>query len=82
MKHGQSTHVWVSLDRKEDKLTLMIGDNGMGFDVEKFKNTHSHTSLGIYGMSERVALVDGSFEITSVIGQGTQIFVQIPLIEK
>ena len=79
VKHGESTQVWVTLDKHQEKLMLIIRDNGVGFDVEKFKNTHSHTSLGIYGMSERVTLVDGKFEITSVIGEGTQIFVEIPL---
>ena len=82
VKHGESTKVWVSLNKQQDKLMLTIRDNGVGFDVEKFKSTHSHTSLGIYGMSERVTLVDGNFEITSVIGEGTQIFVEIPLTDK
>lgn len=79
IKYGKGTQVWVELYKQTEKLILTIRDNGIGFDVEKFKSAHSRTSLGIYGMGERVALVDGTFEITSVIGEGTRIFVEIPL---
>jgi signal transduction histidine kinase len=79
VKHGQGTEVWVFLYKEQEKLMLMIRDNGIGFDVDKFKSTHSHTSLGIHGMRERVALLEGTFVITSVIGQGTKIFVELPL---
>lgn len=79
VKHGHGTQVWVSLNKEEENLSFMIRDNGIGFDVNQFQSIHSHTSLGIYGMSERVALVEGMFTINSVVGQGTTIFVEIPL---
>jgi two-component system sensor histidine kinase NreB len=79
VKHAKATEVWVSLHKRQDKLILMIHDNGVGFDTEIVKNTHSHTCLGIYGMAERVALVEGSFTIKSAISQGTKIFVEISL---
>lgn len=79
VKHAKATQVWVSLFKRQNKLVLMIADNGVGFNLELFKSTHSRTSLGIYGMGERVSLVDGTFEIKSDIGQGTKILVEIPL---
>ncbi|MBP2626956.1 MAG: histidine kinase [Firmicutes bacterium] len=79
VKHAKATEVWVSLYKTQTKLILMINDNGVGFNLELFKSTHSRTSLGIYGMSERVALVEGIFDIKSAVGQGTKIFVEIPL---
>lgn len=79
VKHGQATQIWVSLYKRQDKLIMVINDDGIGFDIEVFKNTHSRTCLGIYGMRERVALVEGTFEIQSSVGQGTKIFVEIPL---
>lgn len=82
IKHGQATHVWVLLYKEEDKLTLVVNDDGVGFDIEVFKKAHSRTSLGIYGMKERVALVEGTFDIKSVLGGGTKIIVAIPLPEQ
>jgi two-component system sensor histidine kinase NreB len=79
VKHAKATQVWVSLNKKQDKLVLEIQDNGVGFDTDIVKNTHSRTCLGIYGIGERVALVEGVFDIKSVIGQGTKLFVEIPL---
>lgn len=79
VKHAQATEVWVSLNKRQDKLILMIHDNGIGFNTEMVKSTHSHTCLGIYGMGERVALVEGTFNIKSTIGQGTKLFVEISL---
>jgi len=79
IKHAKATQVWVSLYKTQTKLILVIKDNGVGFNLELFKNTHSRTSLGIYGMGERVALVGGIFDIESAIDQGTKIFVGIPL---
>jgi len=79
IKHAQASEVWVSLYKTETKLVLKINDNGVGFNLELFKSTHSRTSLGIYGMGERVALVEGLFDIKSVVGLGTKIFVEIPL---
>jgi signal transduction histidine kinase len=79
VKHAQATEVCVSLNKRQDKLILMVHDNGVGFNTEIVKNTHSHTCLGIYGMGERVALVEGTFNIKSAIGQGTKLFVEIPL---
>ena len=79
IKHAQASEVWVSLQKTPSRLILIINDNGVGFDLELFKSTHSRTSLGIYGMGERVALVKGIFDVTSAVGQGTKIFVEIPL---
>jgi signal transduction histidine kinase len=79
VKHGKAKQVWVSLNKKQDKLILLVDDDGVGFDTEIVRNSHSHTCLGIYGMRERVALVEGKFVIKSALGQGTKIFVEIPL---
>jgi signal transduction histidine kinase len=35
--------------------------------------------LGLYGMRERAELLDGTFTIESEPGQGTSIFVEVPL---
>lgn len=79
VKHAKATQVWISLNKKQDRLVLEIRDNGVGFNIDIVRNTHSRTRLGIYGIGERVALVEGAFDIKSVLCQGTKLFVEIPL---
>jgi len=56
------------LGKKEDKIELMIEDNGMGFDLETSKR-----GLGLTSMRERTELSGGAFVIESTTGKGTTI---------
>ena len=58
---------------------LIISDNGCGFSKTTLANARDANHLGLYGMQERVELLNGSFEIESTIGQGTIIKISIPL---
>jgi signal transduction histidine kinase len=42
------------------------------------KNTFSNQGLGLVGMGERAALVNGEIEIESAIGKGTTVYVRVP----
>jgi signal transduction histidine kinase len=67
-KHGQGDRVELSLSKSNNTLTLMIQDNGQGFDVEA-----AQKGLGLESMRERVELSGGNFYLESTIGQGTVI---------
>ena len=77
-KHAQATVVIIELSQKEARLVLEIMDNGIGFDENKKKNTDSY---GLIGMKERVFLFDGELSITSKIGQGTKIRIEMPYLK-
>jgi signal transduction histidine kinase len=69
-KHSRADLVSISLVRKkDDRVELVIEDNGIGFDVESFKK-----GLGLGSMRERAELSGGSFDIESVRGKGTVIW--------
>ncbi len=73
--HSKATLVKVQLRNESNRLILEISDNGIGFD----QNTSGRQdSYGIIGMKERVILLEGELEITSEVGQGTCIRVEIP----
>ena len=75
LKHAESTLIHVKVEVKKDKITVIVKDNGKGFDKEKQKNG----SFGIMGMKERVDLLEGDITIDSKIGTGTVILIQVPL---
>ncbi len=81
-KHAKATHVQVMLCKQQNKLKMVISDNGVGFETAVLKSAHNDTCLGIYGMKERVALLDGIFDVQSLTGRGTTIAVEIPLRKK
>ncbi|MGI8959507.1 MAG: CheR family methyltransferase [Bryobacteraceae bacterium] len=72
-KHAGRTHVRVSLIRKNSALRLTIRDLGEGFDPSETRG------LGLISMEERARLVGGSFRISSALGEGTTVQVQVPL---
>ena len=80
VRHAHPTKIEVILDWNETGVSMQIRDNGDGFDVqEAMSGETGQRHLGIHGMSERVALLGGSFKIESQPGLGTTISARIPL---
>lgn len=73
-RHAKATTVNIQLNRKDNTLMLAIQDNGVGMPENQKKH-----SLGILGMKERAAMLDGEFNICSIPKQGTNLTVKIPL---
>ncbi|GEO11181.1 PAS domain S-box protein [Segetibacter aerophilus] len=75
-RHSGATLVQSSLKKKGDDLILTISDNGSGFDLQEL---NQRKTLGILGMKERVAILNGKYEISSQPDNGTHVSVRIPL---
>ncbi|HEY9248921.1 MAG TPA: PAS domain-containing protein, partial [Rariglobus sp.] len=82
LKHSEARHVSIILERREPQASIIVEDNGKGFDVEAFQSPGNRRRLGLLGMKERATLLDGELTIESSPGQGTTVFVRIPLVEK
>lgn len=79
-KYSQASEASVILECKEDNLTAIIEDNGVGFDVQATLNsTDIEKKLGLHGMKERVNLIGGELTIESEPGLGTTIYIHIKL---
>ncbi|MBK6749182.1 MAG: PAS domain S-box protein [Acidobacteria bacterium] len=79
-KHAGATQVSVVLEKHDDRIILIIEDNGKGFDPASLtKPSRSGRGLGLLGMRERATLVGGDVEIESAPGSGTTIFVRVPM---
>jgi two-component system CheB/CheR fusion protein len=75
-KHADAPRVNVLLERREPNVVLIIEDSGTGFVQAK---DQSEETMGISGMRERASLLGGEVEIESTPGEGTTVFVRIPL---
>lgn len=75
LKHAQANEITVKVEMTKDSCTVVIRDDGKGFDVNQKKDK----SFGIIGMRERVELLDGEISIDSKIGVGTVVLIQVPI---
>jgi signal transduction histidine kinase len=78
LRHAAATRIQVRATRRDDKLVLVVVDDGKGFDtaaVEAAGGRH----LGILGMQERVRARGGTLRITSRPGGGTRVEVEVPI---
>ncbi len=74
-KHARATRVAVLLERRSDFVSLVIEDDGVGFDASG--PSSAGQGFGLLGMQERAALIGASLEIESAMGHGTSILVRI-----
>ena len=73
-RHAHAKHVRVQLTLDSQGLNLNIEDDGRGMaDTQAV-----HPGFGLLGMQERVASVAGSLSISSKLGQGLRLAIQIP----
>jgi two-component system sensor histidine kinase DegS len=75
-KHAGVKRAMVKLEDNGKVLTLVIRDEGRGFDLDASRNKESY---GILGMKERVSLFRGKLDIISTPGSGTQVIITVPL---
>jgi PAS domain S-box-containing protein len=78
VKHAGATVVSVIVERRNTEVVVIIEDDGRGFDAESIAE-HAANRLGFVGMNERAAQFGGKIEVESAPGEGTTVFVRIPL---
>jgi signal transduction histidine kinase len=77
-KHAEATSASVQLAFTRDCVSLVIADDGRGCSIpHHVSDLARNGKLGVLGMKERAELVGGSFDFSSVAGQGTRITVVV-----
>ena len=76
-KHANATHVTVKLSGGPKEITLIVVDDGTGFNPGTKEG--GKKGLGLTSMQERVRPLRGHISIASVVGQGTTITVTVPV---
>ncbi len=83
-KHAKANRVTISLQFQPNCLTLIVTDDGQGFEPLKATQADDgqRRAWGLLGIQERVALVNGTCDIVSQPGAGTTIRATIPIIKE
>jgi PAS domain S-box-containing protein len=75
LRHAQAKTTHVSLKRKNGGLRLEVSDDGIGFEQQK-RPGRGH---GLRNIAARATELLARSEITSAPGEGTRLWVEIPL---
>jgi signal transduction histidine kinase len=75
VKHARASSVSVVLTRKESSVTVIVEDDGVGFEPARSRDG----GLGLVGMQERVSLLGGRVAVESRPGAGTTFVAEVPL---
>jgi two-component system NarL family sensor kinase len=75
IKHAEAKTVHITFARRERSVVLTVEDDGRGYSLAQVPRG----GLGLVGMRERVASVNGALEVESKDGAGTRLTVEIPL---
>jgi signal transduction histidine kinase len=73
LRHASAEHLSVVATRRGDRLSVVVEDDGIGFDPSAQVD-----GMGLASIRERVSLLDGILAIESSPGSGTTIVVELP----
>lgn len=80
IKHAQAEHIWIRIKKQAHEVTIVIQDDGKGFDLQAVKASYDQRgSFGLLSLEERARLVGGTAELLSAVGAGTTVRVVVPL---
>ncbi|MES2647964.1 MAG: two-component regulator propeller domain-containing protein [Bacteroidota bacterium] len=66
VKYAGCKNVWVDMSLRQNTVTLIIRDNGKGFDL-----ANTSTGNGMFNMKKRAEFLKGTFRVDSKMGEGT-----------
>jgi two-component system sensor histidine kinase DegS len=80
IKYAESSHIIVQLSHSETLLSIIVDDNGKGFDINSVdKKRNSESGMGLLFMKERIQYINGRVFFKSIPGEGTRITFNIPI---
>lgn len=73
-KYSQANQVTIGMQHNDGHIYLQVVDNGVGF------NLMQATGNGIDNMRKRAGELGGTLTVGSIVGKGTEVSAQIPLV--
>jgi signal transduction histidine kinase len=80
-KHAHASMATIELRQTSTELQCVVRDDGAGFDPSAVLKKQAQRGLGLISIRERLNGVNGSCELTSAPGKGTELFISVPVRE-
>ncbi|MEW2921651.1 ATP-binding protein [Muricauda sp. ANG21] len=84
IKYADANYILVTINLKNNLLSVVIDDDGKGFDpsiLEKRPKNTSDGGMGVFFMKERISYINGRLFINSTPGEGTRVTINYNLCE-
>jgi two-component system sensor histidine kinase ComP len=76
--HSKATAMDIILANKDGVVTLIYRDNGIGVSLEAFQSSFQH--MGLSGIQERIASLEGATSFRTHPGEGFELLMSFPLV--
>ncbi len=70
-RHSRAATVWVTVRANDRELVIDVSDDGVG-------GADPAIGSGLRGLEDRVAALDGTMTVTSLLGEGTSVLIEVP----
>lgn len=74
IKHAKATQIGLQLIKHEKDVSIIIEDNGLGFDTSKI---NEFEGIGLKNIISRVEFINGTVHFDSTLNQGTTVIIEI-----
>jgi len=75
LSHADGSEINIQIIQNHEDITIMIEDNGVGFDFQQQENSKG---LGLKSLISRIEGLKGKVFIDSVVGRGTIVTIVVP----
>lgn len=76
IKHSEATEANIAITQHKEMLSIIVEDNGKGFDIRKM---NSKEGMGLSSIEKRIEHLEGTLEVDSTPNKGTSILIEIPV---
>lgn len=76
LKHAQARELSISVTRTPGRLSVVVADDGRGFDVSAI-----HDGMGLTNVRSRAAALGATVQVDSAPGKGTTVSLECPVVE-
>jgi signal transduction histidine kinase len=76
IKHAKANEISMQLVRHDNELTIVVEDNGVGFDKKKI---NQFEGIGLKNIISRVEFLNGRVDFDSTPGRGTTVVIDVPV---
>ncbi len=74
IKHAGATEIGLQLIKHEKDVSIIIEDNGLGFDASKI---YEFEGIGLKNIISRIEFINGTVHFDSTINKGTTVIIEV-----